>query len=278
MSRKIKKLYENQKNAHEIIDYLNDTIKDLDVEIRETKEKGVQEVVPTFCIMNATDSKQLMLCKQFPTIDKVMVIIRGNYNSRKKEHYKTHNYSNLDEVKEFNIDDVLIKEKYEKLISQEIKDNEKKISNSKRIEERYNKLLARLKNSFNETSPTKKESIVKRRIGQNILRDILLSKKCECKVCNMADKKLLIASHIKPWSQSNDYERLDENNAFLLCPNHDSLFDKGYMSFDENGKILISNRISDDNKILLNIHEDMMIELKDENQKYLEWHRKNLFE
>lgn len=93
----------------------------------------------------------------------------------------------------------------------------------------------------------------------------------------MNEGKFLIASHIKPWSESSDFERLDSNNAFLMCPNHDSLFDKGYITFDEDGKIIISNRISDHNKILLNIHEDMNIDLKEENKKYLEWHRKNLF-
>jgi predicted restriction endonuclease len=46
----------------------------------------------------------------------------------------------------------------------------------------------------------------------------------------------LIASHVKPWSESNHQERLDVNNGLLHCPNHDDLFDKGYISFIKMGR------------------------------------------
>lgn len=287
MSREIKKLYENQKNAHEIIDYLNDIIKDLDVDIISKNEKGVQAVIPLICIKN-DNPKDLIRCKQKTDSDEILIIIRPEFSSKRTTDYKKFTFKSLDELKAFSIKfDSRIREKYEELCRDSVKkakEKEKLLNaepkqkeNSESIEEKYMRLLAKLEHSFDETSQTEKDTSVKRRIGQSILRKELIAKKCECKICKMADEKFLIASHIKPWSESNDYERLDSNNAFLMCPNHDSLFDKGYITFDESGKIMISKRISDDNKILLNIHDDMKIEIEEENKKYLEWHRNNLF-
>lgn len=61
--------------------------------------------------------------------------------------------------------------------------------------------------------------------------------------------------------------------VFLFCPNHDKAFDKGYISFDNEGNILISEELNEVNKRFLNIYEDMKIELTDENKQYLQYHR-----
>ena len=66
----------------------------------------------------------------------------------------------------------------------------------------------------------------------------------------VSDPKFLIASHIKPWACSESGEKLDIDNGLLLCPNHDALFDSGYISFDENGVIMISEHLKRDDAIL----------------------------
>ncbi|WP_425289594.1 HNH endonuclease [Spiroplasma endosymbiont of Nebria brevicollis] len=59
---------------------------------------------------------------------------------------------------------------------------------------------------------------------------------------------ILIASHIKPFSQcSNNFEKADNNNGILINPLHDSLFGKGYISFDESGILILSERIKNEN-------------------------------
>ncbi len=55
---------------------------------------------------------------------------------------------------------------------------------------------------------------------------------------------LLKASHIKPWCESNNKERLDVFNGLLLSPNIDAAFDTGYITFDLHGKIVLSNAIA----------------------------------
>ncbi|HHQ4786468.1 HNH endonuclease [Aeromonas hydrophila] len=54
----------------------------------------------------------------------------------------------------------------------------------------------------------------------------------------MSNKDLLIASHIKPWSESDNAERLDGNNGLLLSPHIDKLFDRGCITFTDAGDLL----------------------------------------
>src|SRR5690606_18728044 len=55
------------------------------------------------------------------------------------------------------------------------------------------------------------------------------------------DLRFLRASHIKPWAASDDSERVDRNNGPLLTPSADLLFDHGWISFGDSGKLLVSN-------------------------------------
>ena len=72
-------------------------------------------------------------------------------------------------------------------------------------------------------------------------------------------------------------EKLDVDNGFLMCPNHDKLFDRGWITFDLEGNIVISDILNDINRSSMNINNDMKITLTEKNKKYLEYHRKNIF-
>lgn len=129
----------------------------------------------------------------------------------------------------------------------------------------------------NGIADTEKEQIIKSRIGQSFFKKALLSVEKKCRICGVTDERFLIASHIKPWSQSNHKERLDVNNGLLLCPNHDALFDKGYISFDDDGTILISDTLDEVTKVFLNINKTMNIRMNERQKQYMKWHRENLF-
>lgn len=129
-----------------------------------------------------------------------------------------------------------------------------------------------------ELKGREKEVLVKHRLNQGEFRDQLLKRYDEkCCLCNMNMKELLVASHIKPWSVSKKTEKLDSNNGFLMCPNHDKLFDQGWITFDDSGKICISKKIGSDNRNRLLVQEDMKLKLTNGNKKYLEYHRKYIF-
>ena len=87
---------------------------------------------------------------------------------------------------------------------------------------------------------TVKEQLVKSRVGQGLFRENVQETEHCCRVSKVADPRFLIASHIKPWRCSNNQERLDGENGLLLSPNVDRLFDRGFISFMDDGTLLIS--------------------------------------
>lgn len=123
-----------------------------------------------------------------------------------------------------------------------------------------------------------KEQMVKIRVNQNEFRQQLLERYHKCCLCCVSDPNLLVASHIKPWSAAEPTEKLDVNNGLLLCPNHDKLFDNGYITFDDNGKIIISEKLQNNDKLYMNVEDNMKIDINDETKVYMEYHRKNIFD
>ena len=112
------------------------------------------------------------------------------------------------------------------------------------------------------------------RRGQGRFRDDLLAQNTECEICGINDKNLLIASHIKSWKFSDNMERLDMNNGLALCSIHDKLFDKGLISFSNDGKIKISSDLSKRNKDIIGLSSNIEIPLNARKKQYMEWHRK----
>jgi putative restriction endonuclease len=99
---------------------------------------------------------------------------------------------------------------------------------------------------FKEINNTEKFAKLKIRIGQNSFRNNLIAEMRKCPITGIDDKRLLIASHIKPWVYSNHEERMNIKNGLLLSPLFDKLFDKGIglVTFTFDKKILISNKLS----------------------------------
>jgi len=127
-------------------------------------------------------------------------------------------------------------------------------------------------------SKTEKEQLISARIGQGNYRNKLINlwKKCAVSECKMTD--VLIASHIKPWRKSTNKERLDRYNGLLLLPNYDKLFDKGLISFEDNGKIIISPLIKEEEYKVLGISpNDRLFKVYPKNKPYLEEHRRIVF-
>lgn len=87
---------------------------------------------------------------------------------------------------------------------------------------------------------TTKTQLVKARRGQGHFRANVRLNESRCRVTGVSDPTCLIASHIKPWSESNDEEKLHGCNGLLLAPHIDHLFDKGLISFSDDGALLIS--------------------------------------
>lgn len=118
------------------------------------------------------------------------------------------------------------------------------------------------------------------RQGQGQYREKLLAECMFCPITLISDERLLIASHIKPWAVSNDDEKLDPKNGFMLSPLYDKLFDKGFMTFTDDRRIILSNWISPENKRRLGVTDGQFIQrlpLDIARQSYMEFHRTSVF-
>ncbi|MFK3797194.1 HNH endonuclease [Pseudomonas sp. NPDC088444] len=124
---------------------------------------------------------------------------------------------------------------------------------------------------------TEKMQLILARVGQGAFRQKLVKHWGKCSATDCSQIDILRASHIKPWRESSNGERLDVYNGLLLNPSLDALFDKGYVSFDDKGQILISPYLSESDRKILNCSSDLNVKLSPEHLKYLAWHRENLF-
>lgn len=122
---------------------------------------------------------------------------------------------------------------------------------------------------------TEKQRMISSRVGQGEFRRGLLEYWKECAVTQAKNTSMLLASHIKPWSMSNDFERLDKFNGLLLSPNIDRAFDLGLISFDSHGRILFSPKLHDKQDFGLN--GTMKIKIEHQHKYYLEFHREFVF-
>jgi hypothetical protein len=86
--------------------------------------------------------------------------------------------------------------------------------------------------------------LTKARVGQGKYREKLLELCPYCPISMVSDDRLLIASHIKPWAKSNDFEKTDPYNGFMFTPTFDMLFDRGYLSFTNDKKSILSPFLS----------------------------------
>jgi len=124
-----------------------------------------------------------------------------------------------------------------------------------------------------------KKEIQYARVGQGRYRKALLNECPFCPVTLVSDDRLLIASHIKPWVASSDAEKTDPMNGFMFTPTYDFLFDRGFITFTDDKRMLVSPWLSKMTCSKLNIADDKKYNLLpvEGRESYLEYHRTNIF-
>jgi len=147
-----------------------------------------------------------------------------------------------------------------------------RLENSKKIIRNCEKNLI----LYKEFTGKDKISISTYRIGQKLFKKKLLNKYNKCAICDIDVQELLIASHIKPWKDSDGLEKINFFNGLLLCPNHDKLFDKGLISFKDDGTLIINDEIQENLKEL-NLKKNLKISFFHETLRFIFWHRENIF-
>ncbi|WP_417201461.1 HNH endonuclease [Bizionia sp.] len=122
------------------------------------------------------------------------------------------------------------------------------------------------------------ERLVKTRVGQSGFRQNLLADPttAKCPFTEITNPELLIASHIKPWSVSTPAEKADISNGFMFTPSFDLLFDKGFISFTNDKKVIFSSQLDKEtfDKVGLTADKETLPTLAvNGRENYLEYHR-----
>jgi putative restriction endonuclease len=128
------------------------------------------------------------------------------------------------------------------------------------------------------TGPTFREQLVRARRGQGVFRANVLLREDSCRVTHVNEPRHLKASHIKPWRDASDAERLDGSNGLLLSPHIDHLFDDGYITFSSSQELVIVPEVRDKLLDAWGIDAGVRIgQFTREQNAYLDYHRSNVF-
>jgi putative restriction endonuclease len=130
-----------------------------------------------------------------------------------------------------------------------------------------------------DIGPTQKTDLLQARHGQGAFRANVERNEHSCRITGVLDRRHLWATHIKPWCESDDSEKLDGCNGLLMSPHIAHLFERGYISFSDEGDLLVSQEL---NAVVLDKwHIDSSLNVgafQPEQSYYLGHHRREVFQ
>ncbi|MEZ5464299.1 MAG: HNH endonuclease [Lysobacteraceae bacterium] len=127
---------------------------------------------------------------------------------------------------------------------------------------------------------TTRKAVVLARRGQGLFKSNVQKIESACRLTGVDRQEHLRASHCKPWRDASNAERLDGENGLLLTPDADHLFDRGFLSFDNNGDVLISPVAHRPSFTKMGLDPDRLRNVgtfSEGQRRYLEFHRENVF-
>ena len=126
---------------------------------------------------------------------------------------------------------------------------------------------------------TERSALVQARRGQGQFRDNVRTIERACRITKVERMEHLIASHVRPWRDSSNEQRLDGENGLLLTPTVDHLFDKGFISFENSGQLIVSPVADPLSMKRMGIEHERRINVgtfSEGQRRYLEFHRENV--
>ncbi len=130
-----------------------------------------------------------------------------------------------------------------------------------------------------DLAETDRETLIIARRGQGLYKLRVMQVETRCRITQVDNPAHLRASHCKPWRDSDNAERLDGENGLLLTPTIDHLFDRGFISFEDSGRLIISpvahrpslNRMGVDTDQVVNVGA-----FSQGQRRYLDYHRSSV--
>lgn len=122
---------------------------------------------------------------------------------------------------------------------------------------------------------TQRVQLAKARVGQGLFRKRVILLDQACRVTGVDDPRLLIASHIKPWRDASNAERVNGYNGVLLSPHVDALFDGQFLTFEDDGRMRVHPSLPADVLDRWSIDSRRRVEaFRPEQSAFLAHHRK----
>lgn len=126
---------------------------------------------------------------------------------------------------------------------------------------------------------TDRLAIVLARRGQGLFKTRVMNIERACRITGVSREEHLRASHCKPWRDATNAERLDGENGLLLTPTIDHLFDRGFIAFEDNGKVIVSPVAHSESLRRMGIDPTQppsVGSFSTGQRRYLEFHRENV--
>ncbi|MBA3573045.1 MAG: HNH endonuclease [Pyrinomonadaceae bacterium] len=130
-------------------------------------------------------------------------------------------------------------------------------------------------------SDTERRALIIARRGQGLFRQNVSRIEGRCRVTKVDRLEHLVASHTKPWRDcASNSERLDGYNGLMLTPTVDHLFDRGFISFENGGQLLVSPVVHRQSLVRMGFEHLASMNVgrfNSEQCKYLDFHRNSVF-
>lgn len=133
--------------------------------------------------------------------------------------------------------------------------------------------------SDDSLSETDRLAVVLARRGQGLFKQRVMKIERRCRITGVDREEHLRASHCKPWRTANNNERLDGENGLLLTPTMDHLFDRGFIGFEDSGRVLVSPVVHPESLLRMGLDPQNLPNVgafSDGQRHYLYFHRENV--
>jgi hypothetical protein len=127
---------------------------------------------------------------------------------------------------------------------------------------------------------TERLAIIRARVGQGLFKERVSMIETKCRITGVENPVHLVASHCKPWRDSSNEERLDGENGLLLTPSIDHLFDRGFIGFENNGKLIISPVAHRPSLVRMGVETEQIVNVggfSSGQKQFLDFHRNSVF-
>ncbi len=148
------------------------------------------------------------------------------------------------------------------------------------IQERWERRLVRDIEQMTALPATEREQLIDARVGQGRFRGLVYERERACRVTRVDRPEHLIASHIRPWRHSDNDQRLDPENGLMLTPDVDHLFDRGFLTFTDRGRVVYSRAVDTTSLLRMGLEPDLMMDVggfTSGQKEHLAFHRDEIF-